>query len=43
MRVSLVLLTNGAASDEVFDEGGKTWPPEIPFQDGLGAKDSHMP
>ena len=43
MCVSLVLLTNGTASDEVFDEGGKTRPPEIPFQDGLGSKDPHMP
>ena len=43
MRVSLVLLTNGATSDEVFDEGGKTWPPEISFQDSLGSKDPHMP
>ena len=42
MRVSLVLLTDGATSDEVLYEGGKAWPPEILFQDGLGMKDPHM-
>ena len=43
MSVNLVLLANGAASDEVFDEGGKTRPPEIPLENGLGLKDPHMP
>ena len=43
MRVSLVLLTNGATSNEVLDKGGKTRPPEIPFEDGLGSEDLHMP
>ena len=40
--VSLVLLTDRTASDEVFHEGGETWPPEVPFQNCLGAKDPHM-
>ena len=42
MCVSLVLLTDGATSDEVLYESGKAQPPEIPFQDGLVMKDPHM-
>ena len=42
MCVSLVLLTDGAAGDKVLHEGGETQPPEIPFQDSLGMKDTHM-
>ena len=40
--VSLVLLTNRTAGDEVLHEGGETWPPEVPFQDRFGMKDPHM-
>ena len=29
--VSLVLLTDRTAGDEVLHEGGETWPPEVPF------------
>ena len=42
MCVCLVLLADRAASNEVFHEGGKTRPPEIPFQDCFGMKDTHM-
>ena len=42
MHVSLVLLTDRTAGDEVLYEGGETWPPEVPFQDYLGMKDPHM-
>ena len=40
--VGLILLTDGATSNEVLYEGGKAQPPEILFQDGLGMKDPHM-
>ena len=42
MSIDLVLLADGATGDEVFDEGGEARPPEIPFQDCLGAKDTHV-
>ena len=42
MSIDLVLLANGTTRNEVFYEGGEAWPPEIPFQDRLGAKDTHM-
>ena len=42
MCVGLVLLADRAASDKVFHEGGETWPPEIPFQDRFGMKDTHV-
>ena len=42
VHVGLVLLANGAAGDKVFHEGGEAWPPEIPFQDRFGAKDTHV-
>ena len=40
--VGLVLLTDGAAGDKVLYEGGETRPPEIPFQDRFGMKDTHV-
>ena len=40
--VSLVLLTDRTAGDEVFHEGRETQPPEVPFQDCFGMKDPHM-
>ena len=40
--VSLVLLTDRTASDEVLHKGGETWPPEVLFQDCFGMKDPHM-
>ena len=42
MGVNLVLLTDGTASNEMFHERGETRPPEVPLQDLLGMKDSHM-
>ena len=42
MSVGLVLLANRAAGDKVLHEGGETWPPEVPFQDHFGMKDTHM-
>ena len=40
--VSLVLLTDRTAGDEVLDQGGETRLPEVPFQDCFGTKDHHM-
>ena len=40
--VGLVLLTDRTAGDEVLYEGGETRPPEVPFKDCFGTKDSHM-
>ena len=40
--VGLILLANGAAGNKVLYEGGETRPPEIPFQDCFGMKDTHM-
>ena len=40
--VSLVLLTDRAAGDEVLHKGGETRPPEVLFQDCFGTKDPHM-
>ena len=42
VHVGLVLLADGAAGNKVFHEGGEAWPPEIPFQDCFGAKDTHV-
>ena len=42
VRVSLVLLTDRTAGNEVLYEGGETRPPEVPFQDSFGMKDPHM-
>ena len=42
MCVGLVLLADGAASDKVLHEGGEARPPEIPFQDRFGLKDTHV-
>ena len=42
VSIGLVLLANGTTSNEVFHKGGEAWPPEIPFQNRLGAKDTHM-
>ena len=40
--VSLVLLTDRIAGDEVLHKGGETRPPEVLFQDCFGTKDPHM-
>ena len=40
--VGLVLLANRAAGDEVLHKDGETQPPEIPFQDRFGMKDTHV-
>ena len=40
--VSLVLLTDRTAGDEVLDQGGETRLPKVPFQDCFGTKDPHM-
>ena len=42
MCVNLVLLANSTASDEVFDKGGKTRPPEVVFEDQFGVENSHV-
>ena len=42
MSVDLVLLANSTTSDEMFDKGGKAWPPEIVFKDRLGVEDPHV-
>ena len=40
--IDLVLLTDRASINKLFDEGSKTWPLVVSFKDGLGAKDAHM-
>ena len=42
MGVDLVLLTDRTSINKVLDKGGKSWPPVVPFEDGLGVKDPHM-
>ena len=42
VRIGFVLLADGTASDKVFDKGGEARLPEIPFQNCLGAKDTHV-
>ena len=41
--VSLVLLADRTAGDEVFHEGGETWPPVVPFQECFGMKNPIYP
>ena len=41
--VYLVLLARGAARDKGIDKGGQTRPPEVAFNDGLGAETPCMP
>ena len=38
MMVYFVLLACGAAPDKGIDKGGQTRPPEVTFDDGLGAE-----
>ena len=40
--ISLVLVADRTAGDEVFHEGRESQPPEVPFQDCFGVKDPHM-
>ena len=42
MSIHFVLLANGATGNEMFDEGGEAWPPEVSFKDRLGVEDSHV-
>ena len=42
VSVGLVLLADGTPSDEALYKGGEAWPPEIPFQNCFGAKDTHV-
>ena len=42
MGVDLVLLTEGTAVNEVFHEGGETWPSKIMFKDSLDVEDAHV-
>ena len=42
MCADLVLLADGAASDKVVDEDGKSWPPKVMLDDGFGAEPSQM-
>ena len=39
---SFVLLANGTTGNEVIDEDGKSRPPKVSFNDGLGAEASKM-
>ena len=43
MMVDLVLLACGTARDKGIDKGGQTRPPEVVFNDGLGAEMPRMP
>ena len=38
--INLHLLAKSAARDKVVDKGGHTWPPIVPRQQGIGAKES---
>ena len=38
MMVYFVLLAHGTAQDKGIDKGGQTRPPEVTFNDGLGAE-----
>ena len=42
MCADLILLANGATGDKVVDEDGKSRPPKVALDDGLGAKSSEM-
>ena len=42
MCADLVLLADSAASNEVIDEDGKSGPPKVTLNDGLGAEASKM-
>ena len=42
MSVDFVLLANSATHNKMLDKGGKTWPPEVPFEDRLGMENTHM-
>ena len=43
MGVNLVLLANSTTCNEMLDKSGKAQPPEVVFNDRLGAEDSHVP
>ena len=42
MMVNLILLAYCASGDEGIDEGGKSRPPKVSFQESLGAESSCM-
>ena len=42
MCADFILLTNGTTGDKVVDEDGKSRPPKVALDDGLGAKSSEM-
>ena len=42
MSIDLVLLTDGASINKVFDKGCQTWPSKVTFEDGLCAKNAHV-
>ena len=42
MHVDLILLANCTVSNEIFDKGRETWPPEVTFEDRLGVENSHV-
>ena len=42
MHVVLILLANCTVSNEIFDKGRETWPPEVTFKDRLGVENSHV-
>jgi hypothetical protein len=42
MSANLILLANGTSCHKTGDEGGKAWPPEVLFNNCLGAKTSEV-
>ena len=42
MVIDFVLLTYGTSGNEGIDEGGKSRPPKVPFQESLGVESSCM-
>ena len=42
MGVNCILLANSTTHDEMFDKGGKAWPPEVAFKDRLSVEDPHV-
>ena len=40
--INLILLAYHASRDEGIDEGGKSRPPKVPFQESLGVESSCM-
>ena len=43
MSVHFILLAYRTSLDELIDIGSQSWPPEVSFEEGLGAKSAGMP